>query len=68
MYGFDEDSAHQHLLDEGYTPVEYDPFRRRITRRSHRQSSGNTLYVNSVDIFEKRVEQSPSYLVLDQQI
>lgn len=68
MYGFDEDDAHRDLLDEGYTPVEYDPFRRRITRRSHRQSGGNTLYLNSVDIFEKRVGQSPSYSVLDQQI
>lgn len=67
-YGFDENDTHRNLLDLGYTPVRYDPFSRRITRRSHRQSGGNTLYLNSVEIFEDRVGQSPSYSVLDRQI
>ncbi len=67
-YGFDDDDAHRDLLDAGYTPVEYRPFRRRITRRSYRKSDGNTLYLNDMDTFENRVRQSPSYLVLNRQI
>jgi hypothetical protein len=67
-YGFDDDAIHQELLDKGYISVEYDPRRRQIARRFQRQAGGNTLYVNDVDFFRQRVEQSETYSVLGKQI
>jgi hypothetical protein len=67
-YGFDDDAIHEELLEKGYISVEYDPHRRQITQRSQRQPDGNTLYVNDVEFFSQRVEQSDGYSVLGKQI
>jgi hypothetical protein len=67
-YGFDDDAIHEELLGKGYISVEYDPHRRQITQRFQRQPGGNTLYVNDVELFSQRVEQSDAYSVLGKQI
>ncbi len=67
-YGFNDDAIHEELLEKGYISVEYDPHQRQLTRRSQRQTGGNTLYVNEVGFFSQRVEQSDGYSVLGKQI
>jgi FkbM family methyltransferase len=67
-YGFDDDAVHDDLLGKGYIPVAYDPHRCQISPRRQRQGDGNTLYVNNVDLFAQRVEESKTYSVLDKQV
>lgn len=67
-YGFDDDKAHQDLMRKGYTPVNYDPFQRRLTELDQRRSQGNTIYVNDIDTFSRRVRESRAYSVLDKTI
>lgn len=67
-YGFDDDRTHEDLVSKGYVPVDYEPFHRRLSRRNQRHDSGNTIYVNEVDFFSDRLENSNSYSVLDKKI
>jgi FkbM family methyltransferase len=67
-YGFDDDAVHEELLDKGYICVDYDPHRRQLIQRSRRHAGGNTLYVNDMTFFSRRVEQSEAYSVLGKQI
>ncbi|MCS4149361.1 FkbM family methyltransferase [Salinibacter ruber] len=67
-YGFDDDKAHENLVRKGYTPVNYDPFQRRLTELDQRRSQGNTIYVNDIDTFSRRGRESRAYAVLDKKI
>jgi hypothetical protein len=67
-YGFDDDAVHDDLLKNGYSPVEYDPHRRRVSPRRQRNRDGNTLYVNDIDFFSHRVEQSKAYSILGKEV
>lgn len=63
-YGFDEAAIHDRLVRAGFTPTCYDPMTRRLDSLLQRSNSGNTLYVNDVDVFTTRVSEAPSHDVL----
>jgi hypothetical protein len=61
-------AAHNYLVDEGYAPVDYDPFQRNLVECSSRRESGNKTYVNDMGVFWQRVEKSKMYSILNQKI
>ena len=67
-YGFDESQIHQLLTECGYKTVSYSPFHRRLEVISERQEKGNTLYVNNLGFFSRRVKESQNYCVLGESI
>ncbi|HET9058228.1 MAG TPA: FkbM family methyltransferase [Chitinophagaceae bacterium] len=54
-YGYDEQKLHKYLLDAGFIPYTYEPFKRNLS-----QSSGigrhNTIYIRDIDFVETRIK------------
>lgn len=67
-YGFDEATIDDRLREQGFAPVEYAPYARSFRRVERRPPVGNTIYVNDLEAFEARVEASPSYQILGQDL
>lgn len=70
-YGFDEAALHRRMLEAGFEVVGYDPFERMLTPLTIQQgahapssSTGNSLYVRGLPLFQERVAQSRAYDVL----
>lgn len=62
-YGFDEERLHRLMLEHGFAPGRYEPFRRALTRADGRNRVGNTLYVRDLDALRARVESAPRHQV-----
>lgn len=63
-YGFDEDSLHRRMLENGFEHCRYDPFSR--TLHPIERGSGNadnTLYIRPFTLVQERVRSSPAFLV-----
>ncbi len=54
-YGFSDVEIHERLLDFGFRPVRYEPFKRQLILLDHHQSSGNTLYIRPSADLEQRL-------------
>lgn len=63
-YGFDEAKIHQQLLETGYSPYTYEPFKRQlIPLQNKNQTSGNTLYIKNKAWIENKIQSSPYYMI-----
>jgi len=63
-YGFDEVAIDERLRAHGLVPVTYAPFERILRPVDRRPPVGDTIYVNDLDAFARRVADSSSYSVL----
>ena len=59
-YGFDEDAIHKKMLDYGFKAYCYKPFDRKLVLREDRSFHGNTIYINQLELVQKRIK-SASY-------
>jgi len=66
-YGFDEQAIHQHLLSEGFTPVSYDPFTRKLTRQ-HAFGSFNTIYCRDIDDVQQTLIRAKAVSIMGEMI
>jgi FkbM family methyltransferase len=63
-YGFNEDNLHKTMLDHGFLPAIYDPFKRTLVLSTDRKTkSGNTLYVRNTDIVRERLTTAQFFSV-----
>jgi FkbM family methyltransferase len=67
-YGSSEADIDDDLREKGFKPVSYDPFNRALQLVDRHPPVGNTIYVNDIDAFAKRVAHSPAYHVMGQRI
>lgn len=67
-YGFDESRIHQLLNKAGYKAVSYSPFQRQLHVISDKRREGNTVYVNDLDFFSRRVSNSARYSVINKYV
>jgi FkbM family methyltransferase len=67
-YGFDEAAIDERLCAHGLVPVTYAPFERVLQPVDRRPPAGNTIYVNDLDVFAKRVADSSLYSVLGRKL
>lgn len=61
-YGHDDLKIHQFMLNQGFTPVAYDPFSRALTKIDT-YGSHNTIYVRSMDLVLTRVRSACPFKV-----
>lgn len=54
-YDFDEKQIHAQLLELGFQPFEYSPFKRKLTRLST-FGSNNTIYIRDILLVEQRLK------------
>lgn len=65
-YDFDEQVLHEKMLSFGFNSYTYEPFERQlISLNGTKSSSGNTLYIRSVDEVSRRLISSQRYLVMN---
>jgi FkbM family methyltransferase len=68
-YGYNDASIHKFMLDLGFCSFDYDPFQRNLTPSSGKDSNArNTLYLRSIDLIINRLNLSPKFRVLKQEI
>lgn len=67
-YGFSEDNIHLTILRHGFKPYAYDPFTKKFTALSDRNSTDNTLYIKDIDIASKKVNASETFKIMQTQI
>ena len=58
-YGFDEAKLHIEMLEHGFIPCAYDPWKRSLTPLKTKNAQGNTLYVKSIDSLTARLASAP---------
>ena len=63
-YNFNENSIHQTLIEHGFKPYAYMPFKRElILLEMH--GDHNTIYLRDVDLIARKLNLSPKYKVLN---
>jgi FkbM family methyltransferase len=67
-YGYDEDALHGAMLQLGFAPYSYDPFRRELHPLGGRHYAGNTLYVRDLPAVRERLRGAPAVSVFGRQV
>ena len=67
-YGFNDEALHNELAAYGFTPVGYDPSRRRLESLDGPNDAGNTIYVRQQRGLTRRLEHAPPFTVAKQWI
>lgn len=62
-YGYDDEQVHQSLIESGFSPYDYHPFKRKLDRKSS-YGPHNTLYLRNLDFCERRVKSAPLWSIL----
>jgi FkbM family methyltransferase len=61
-YGFDEEKLHEVMLDFGFKPFTYAPFKRELVHLDGRnENSGNTLYIRNIEEVVSRLASAPKF-------
>jgi FkbM family methyltransferase len=63
-YGFDEDAIHKKMIDSGFKAYRYLPFNRKLEIRENRSFHGNTIYINQIELVQKRINNAPYFEAL----
>jgi FkbM family methyltransferase len=66
-YGFNEADIHQNLLNKGFRPYLYDPFKRTLTEIAS-FGTHNTIYCRDLEFVRHRVEKAPKISVLGEML
>lgn len=61
-YGYSDEQVHQTLLKGGFSPYDYCPFKKKLSKKD---SFGphNTLYLRDLNFCEKRVKNAPTWSI-----
>jgi len=66
-YGHEDQQIHQFMLNQGFTPIGYDPFNRLIQKLDS-YGSHNTIYVRDLDWTTSRLEISKPFRIFGETI
>ncbi|MGN6416781.1 MAG: FkbM family methyltransferase [Pseudobacter sp.] len=68
-YGYSEEKIHERLLNLGFVPYQYDPFRRVLNDVSHNgPEENNTIYVRDRNYVEQRLKSADKVNILGKAI
>ena len=60
--------THKMILEKGFYPIKYSPLKREISETNGIGKSKNTVYVNNVEFFRKRVMESDEFRVMKRKV
>jgi FkbM family methyltransferase len=66
-YGYDESDIHALLLTHGFSPYEYDPFKREL-KQMQGYGKNNTIYCRHLDIVTSRLKNAAGIKIMGQTI
>jgi FkbM family methyltransferase len=67
-YGIEEKDIHELIIRNGYFPVAYDPFNRKLSKKDYYNPNGNTIYLKNEAEVQKRLVAARKFTVLNQPI
>ncbi|TDO19086.1 FkbM family methyltransferase [Pedobacter duraquae] len=66
-YGHNEEHIHNNLIKLGFTPMQYDPFKRALSEAAY-FGTHNTIYIRDLEFVEARLQQAQPFHVRGQHI
>jgi FkbM family methyltransferase len=64
-FGFDENDIHDIISRHGFLKYDYNPFNRKLTETKN-MGFHNTIYVKNINFTQERVNEAPTFTILEQ--
>jgi FkbM family methyltransferase len=66
-YGFDETAIHTIISSHGFLKYDYNPFNRKLIETKN-LGYHNTIYIRNINFTQKRVQEAPTFTILQQKL